>query len=290
MASSRSAAQGLPPIHYAILRRDPKLVRSILKAKKLDLNMKSNIYGMTALHLAVVMGYRTIVGLLVRHGAQYLIQDDEGRTAQHYARDWKLRQARFAELRHLGIKNLARSKKGCRQIARDFRNIESLRSLRDKGDHPFSGSFILRDKDEFTVLPRKIKAKATGVIGTSTCGFIVTTNSKKVEIFAVSGWANSVPPFKNYTERVRQAARVMGFGLPSQMHDDPGQKVPAPEHQGRYYASHVEKQLSTAWVTKMLQEYLQTDDLGRMAELRKVEIPEDKKKLKIFLDHGPCEK
>ncbi|KAJ4381930.1 hypothetical protein N0V85_008650 [Neurospora sp. IMI 360204] len=90
------------------------------------------------------------------------------------------------------------------------------------------------------------------------------------------------------TALVRYACQVMEFKLYMQPYDCPGESVVPPEHVGRYMASHVEKQLSTGWVLKLLQDFLQTSDLARMTELKQVELPSERSKAKIFLNHSPC--
>lgn len=50
----------------------------------------------------------------------------------------------------------------------------------------------------------------------------------------------------------------------------------------------IEKQLSTAWVLKLLQDFLKTSDLARMGELKHIKLPTERSKAKIFLNHNPC--
>ncbi|KAK0723029.1 hypothetical protein B0T26DRAFT_705083, partial [Lasiosphaeria miniovina] len=50
----------------------------------------------------------------------------------------------------------------------------------------------------------------------------------------------------------------------------------------------VEKKLSTAWIIKLLNEKFNTVDLERMSELKTLDLPGNKSKVKIFLDHNPC--
>ncbi|KAA8629643.1 hypothetical protein SMACR_02103 [Sordaria macrospora] len=115
-------------------------------------------------------------------------------------------------------------------------------------------------------------------------------------MMAVSGWKDEreessmqgVLPNAKMTALVRYACQIMEFKLYMQPYDCPGESVVPPEHIGRYMASHVEKQLSTTWVLKLLQDFLKTSDLVRMAELKHIELPSERSKAKVFLNHSPC--
>ncbi|KAK3692013.1 hypothetical protein B0T22DRAFT_502790 [Podospora appendiculata] len=90
----------------------------------------------------------------------------------------------------------------------------------------------------------------------STVGFIVGYGDLKPEMVAISGWKHTRPPAPgvlanaHITECVGVASRVMGFKLRKHYHDSPGQSFVSPEHEGRYLASHIEKQLAIGWVLK----------------------------------------
>ncbi|KAH7629200.1 hypothetical protein B0T09DRAFT_400640 [Sordaria sp. MPI-SDFR-AT-0083] len=248
-------ALGLRPIHEAVLEGDLKKVKKIIhQDKKNVVNNQTTRDKVTPLHLAVLTGSLTTVKLLLLSKASFSI--------------W----------------------------APIFREPEALRSILSTNDHPLSGSTILTDGRRLTILRKVVTTNLAFPVQNSTCGFIASYASTLPQMMAVSGWKDEreessmqgVLPNAKMTALVRYACQIMEFKLYMQPYDCPGESVVPPEHIGRYMASHVEKQLSTTWVLKLLQDFLKTSDLVRMAELKHIELPSERSKAKVFLNHSPC--
>ncbi|KAK3956934.1 hypothetical protein QBC32DRAFT_201925 [Pseudoneurospora amorphoporcata] len=287
-------ALGLQPIHEAILGGDLKRVKRILCHDKNTVNSQSKKDQVTPLHLAILTGSLTAVKLLLLGKASFSIKDQKGYSARQYARSAALRARKLHQYERLGWQPTNRRNKKARLISTIFREPEALRAILSTNDHPLSGSTILTNGKRLTVLRKVVTASLAFPVQNSTCGFIASYESTVPQMMAVSGWKSEgeftegVLPNAKMTALVRYACQVMEFKLYMQPYDCPGESVVPPEHVGRYMASHVEKQLSTAWVLKLLQDFLQTSDLARMAELKHVELPPDRAKAKVFLNHSPC--
>ncbi|KAK3400950.1 ribosomal protein S19e-domain-containing protein [Sordaria brevicollis] len=294
-------ALGLHPIHEAILEGDIKRVKRILRHNKgaSTVNIQSTRDQVTPLHLAVLAGSLSMVKLLLLCKASFCTKDKAGNTARQYARSATARAKKLQQYERLGWQPKDRRKKNSRYVSTIFREPEALRAILSTDDHPLSKSTILSDGKKLTVLREVVTTSVTFPILNSTCGFIASYESSAPQMMAVSGWKDEgdsspqtqtqgVLPNGKMTALVRYACEVMGFKLYMQPYDCPGESVVPLEHVGRYMASHVEKQLSTAWVLKLLQDFLQTSDLARMHELKHIELPADRVKAKVFLNHSPC--
>ncbi|KAK3340037.1 hypothetical protein B0H65DRAFT_559348 [Neurospora tetraspora] len=274
-------ALGLRPIHEAILEGDLKRVKRILHQDKSAVNTRTIRDQVTPLHLAILTGSLSTVKLLLLWKASFSIKDKKGYTARQYARSATLRAKKLKQYERLGWQPAKRRDKKARFISTIFREPEALRAILSTNDHPLSGSTILTDGRKLTILQEVVTTSLAFPVQNSTCGFIASYGSVVPQMMAVSGWKDEgesstqgVLPNAKMTALVRYACQVMD--------------VVPPEHVRRYMASHVEKQLSTAWVLKLLQDFLQTSDLARMAELKQVELSSERSKAKIFLNHSTC--
>ncbi|KAL0473955.1 hypothetical protein QR685DRAFT_595596 [Neurospora intermedia] len=288
-------ALGLRTIHEAILEGDLKRVKRILHQDKSAVNTQTIRDQVTPLHLAVLNGSLATVKLLLLRKASFSIKDKKGYTARQYARSATIRAKKLKQYERLGWQPAKRRNRKARCISTIFREPEALRAILSANEHPLSGSTILTDGKKLTILQKVVTTSLTFPVQNSTCGFIASYISAVPQMMAVSGWkgegrstTQGVLPNETMTALVRYACNIMGFRLYMQPYDCPGASVVPPEHVGRYMASHIEKQLSTAWVLKLLQDFLKTSDLARMGELKHIKLPTERSKAKIFLNHNPC--
>ncbi|KAK3494301.1 uncharacterized protein B0T23DRAFT_312840 [Neurospora hispaniola] len=288
-------ALGLRTIHEAILEGDLKRVTRILHQDKSAVNTRTIRDQVTPLHLAVLNGSLATVKLLLLRKASFSIKDKKGYTARQYARSATIRAKKLKQYERLGWQPAKRRNRKARFISTIFREPEALRAILSANDHPLSGSTILTDGTKLAILQKVVTTSLTFPVQNSTCGFIASYMSSVPQMIAVSGWkgegrssTQGVLPNETMTALVRYACNIMGFRLYMQPYDCPGASVVPPEHVGRYMASHIEKQLSTAWVLKLLQDFLKTSDLARMGELKHIKLPTERSEAKIFLNHNPC--
>ncbi|KAK3374877.1 hypothetical protein B0H63DRAFT_562869 [Podospora didyma] len=285
-------ALGLEPIHVATVTRNAKEVARILRKDPDKVNAR-NREGATALHLAVIFGCFPIVRLLLMKKASISVTDHEGCTPRTYARSGERRRHKIEQFQALGIES--KKKRRGRDISIIFREPEALRAMLAKNNHPLSKTVLLRDGSKLSILKKIGEVDIGSPINVSTCGYMSSHGdmTPMPQMAAISGWKNTsirpgVLPNNVFTGFVREAAKLLKFNLPKQPWDSPGQKEVPERFVGRWFASHIEKQLSTFWVIRLLREYLNTVDLSRMRELMDIEMPPNHKNVKIFLDHNPC--
>ncbi|KAK0646718.1 hypothetical protein B0T16DRAFT_493645 [Cercophora newfieldiana] len=131
-------------------------------------------------------------------------------------------------------------------------------------------------------------------INRSTSGFIRSKTVEGIRMTAMSGWTCKpksplvLDPAK-YTVLVQAVAKQLNFDLPPDRWDNGNKGPPTEEQKGRFKACHIEKKLSVWWVRKTLKTFLKTRDLGRMSELKNIQLPEQFRAAKVYLDHDPCD-
>ncbi|KAK3334046.1 hypothetical protein B0T19DRAFT_459592 [Cercophora scortea] len=285
-------ALGLADIHVAVLEGNFRKVKEILRRSPTKKNQQSAVEKTTPLHLAVIGGFIEIVVLLLAKRASFSIQDSQGRVPAKYARSSTRRQEKLRRYERLGFKiSAVRARRNAKEVRKLFEEPEQLRSLLAKRDHPLSSSMIVHHGSRLTIVQKKLEVDVGSDLMKSTVGFIVGYGDLKPGMIAISGWKHTRPPAPGVlanayiTECVRVASRVMGFKLRKHYHDSPGQSFVSPEHEGRYLASHIEKQLAVGWVLKLLKEYLDTNDITQIARLKVLSLPPNRRKAKILIDH-----
>jgi ankyrin repeat protein len=82
---SGSIDSKLPLIHLAVLQDRPFALKEIIRQPLIDLNQVERQLGMTALHLAVVLGRLELVQILLQAGVKVNVADRCLRTPLHHA-------------------------------------------------------------------------------------------------------------------------------------------------------------------------------------------------------------
>jgi hypothetical protein len=104
---------GITPLHWAISRNDPNIVKLLLKASGIDVNAKEDEYGKTPLHIAAARGSPELVKLLLQKKDVNLnAQDNYGYTPLHGAARSKSLELVELFLQAKGIKVNAKTKYG----------------------------------------------------------------------------------------------------------------------------------------------------------------------------------
>ncbi|XP_074605773.1 transient receptor potential cation channel subfamily A member 1-like isoform X1 [Acropora palmata] len=105
-----SSAFGQKPLHYVVSRASVELVEKMLTKGKANPNSLDN-QKFTPLHLAAQRGRLDILQILLAHGADFRLQNDEGETAIHIA----AKEGRNEILKHL-LQRATRAGSSCKQL------------------------------------------------------------------------------------------------------------------------------------------------------------------------------
>ncbi|KAK0711684.1 hypothetical protein B0H67DRAFT_493126 [Lasiosphaeris hirsuta] len=283
---------GPEALHQAVLRNDPRQVRVIVNSAGTNIDAHDT-NGATPLMLAVLMGRYEISRYLLRKNASLEARDDGGHSTLSYARDSAFTRRRVVDYENLGYRMSRNGQKDRLRLRRLLRRPEAIRASQERGNHPLSSAYIFRNGRRLEILQTISLAFPGRNLKDATSGFIASTAVPGIRMTAVSGWKADATGDPNvlhngtYTARAKNVAEVLGFRLPHNFRDNGAQPV-LPEHKGRFFCSHVEKQLVVWWVEKVLKAVLGINDIKRLRELRCADIPQRLKGAKIFLDHNPC--
>lgn len=76
---------GCSPLFIASALGYEKIAKLLLGKDKSNINQNEKVYGRTALHVVMLLGYVSIASMLIDEGAEVNLQDSEGHTALHVA-------------------------------------------------------------------------------------------------------------------------------------------------------------------------------------------------------------
>ncbi|KAK3944315.1 hypothetical protein QBC46DRAFT_442003 [Diplogelasinospora grovesii] len=288
-------ALGLNDLHVAVLKGNIGKVSQLLKGKFLKDHDSKMSDGTTPLMLATLMENMKMVKYLL--GKKAPCKDED---VVKYTTPSPFLARKLDDLKRLGFQpRVRKGQKGSRRkIHGLLRNVEALRACYRQGDHYHSKTCLLREGSRL-IFVRRIASLQVGIQDTQKVfGFICSTLSRRIRKVAISGWGHSRnkpdqklhPLLLNNAEGsrlVRDFAKMSNFCLPGSENDN-GNKPALLEHKGRWYSSHVEKQLSLWWIIQVLKKVLGTEDMRRAGELKTANVPENMRSAKIFLNHNPC--
>lgn len=218
MASSTSfptGAQGLQPLHVAVIANDLASVKELLRhGANIDMRTRA---GATPLMLACLFARRRMMLLLLTKKASHKVKDSRDNTIRDYLRPHPRILARF---QHPAFRNLlARSKKRRSRIKRDFCSREAFRSRTKSRDHPLRDCVFHPQKGRIELLNViSVVKPGPGAHDDKTRGCIAGEGHEKPTVFAISGWADDsragILGNSEYTDKV-SSSNPMSVGFPN---------------------------------------------------------------------------
>lgn len=238
--STIKKALGLDALHVAVFQGNLKKVKELLRGGE-EVNKKSRVLKMTALHFAIILRKYDIACFLIRKGGDLQAQDSQGRTPAKYNKK-KLGGKYLALFKSLGFQHEMSVGIQSRKLSSLFRYPVAMRSLLGKKSHALSKSVMYLHGKKVVVAKQVAQIALPELAHQSTHGFIAGPEDNFPRAFAMSGWkhsnsASKVLPNGIFTQLVRDAAEYLGFHLPPQPFDSPQRTEVAPGDVGRYFAS-----------------------------------------------------
>jgi len=276
----------LKAIHRDVLRDNLNRVRRLVAVDKANLDAR-NAAGATPLMLASLYGHVRVVRFLIQKKASVDVKDSKGRTAVHYARwgHYARSQSRLYR-REFPLDTKADDLKNNReQIFNLLSDPWALQAMAT--ERTTAKPIFFKDGKRLGIFKPIALVEYGRDIGNST-GAYISASGKMIEpeILAVSGWLSPSCPTPGvldngtYIQLVRQAINVLKCTA-----------LRAPRDKGDHgvwYACHSEKKLAVYWVLEQMRYALGFDDLARMKELKNVNLPDNRKRATIYLDHLAC--
>lgn len=309
--NSVSKMLGLSPLHLACLTGDNEQVLKIIASQQTDPSFSIDAPVVTArpkpshemswarhetsLMLAAMMGHLSTVESLVSHGAKISQQDSNGYTAaMFYAVGPASLQHRTFYL-----------DKGLGREHSDAANSRiAITHLLIHGAYPRPAPLVLSKEGRHLVARRVVDSVDTGVKVSmqKTVGCLAIASEPAILFWAVSGYRpRPAPAGDRFVDNVKLSSialhklqyllpRRLGFAFKKGQYDNGG-KPALPEHAGRAVSSHVEVQLSTAYVLQLAEEISPGADVtlkDKLKALCDANIGAAKRSAIISLNSVPC--